>query len=92
MAKPKQVSYYETSNGPVKTLDEWKASGVFELLKVWKDTAAEELTPDAFRLLVNHILTVSIPLVEILSIKEKGRPNGSKNSKPRKPKAEPATT
>lgn len=88
--KPKQVPCYETPNGLVKTLAEWKAAQVFEILKGWKDNAAEGMTGDAFNRLVGHIATNSDALVEILSVKEKGRPAGARDRKPRKKASEPS--
>ncbi len=74
--KPKTTQYYETSDGtPVKTLAEWKQA---EVLRVINDAGIDD--PEV----VKTIIQKSDRLIEILSIKEKGRPNGAKDRKPRK--------
>lgn len=82
--RPIKIEYYETANGPVKTLTEWKHAGVFELLKGWKDNSAEGMNADAFTELVGSITGLSDALIAILSVKESDRPNGKRDSKPRK--------
>lgn len=90
MAKPVKIEYYETATGPVKTLAEWKSSGVFELLKAWKDSDADNLQSNAFNSLVECVIHNADALVGILSIKETGKQNGRRDSKPRKKVSEPS--
>lgn len=83
MKKPKITPYYETTDGSaVKTLQEWKQKEIFHRLKSWRDGALD-LSTDMFIRLVSLIVEDSADIVEILSIKEKGRPVGAKNRKPR---------
>jgi len=94
--KPKLIPYYETTDGrAVKTLREWKEAEIFYCLKDWKDEFAEDIDQDVLNKLVAVVIDQSFEFTEILGIKEKGRPTGAKDRKPRKrvkaENTEPAT-
>lgn len=75
MKHPKTVQLYETRSGAtVKTLDEWKFAEITQLL------------PPELATSVVHIVNHADALIEILSVREKGRPLNRKDSKPRKPR------
>lgn len=76
MKTPKIVKLFETTSGEtVKTLEEWKES---ELKSLFSGETVQSMVKAA----IKHTDT----LIEILSVKDKGRPLNRKDSKPRKPR------
>lgn len=85
MKQPKKVTLFETTSGAtVKTLEEWKLQEVCELVGRFSigDGTPEQRCQTLSRLIVEK----SVELIEILSVKDKGRPLNKKDSKPRKPR------
>lgn len=79
--KPEIVPMFKCSTGPpVETLDLWKSAELEALLK-------DRVPPNEAATLAAFLLEHAEEFVAILWLKEKGRPNGAKDKKPRKPRA-----
>lgn len=77
---------FKTSGGKaVATLDEWKAVE----LKDHLENNIIGLTQDHEEVVISTLLAKSDAFIAILAVKERGRPNGAKDKKPRK-RANPA--
>lgn len=77
--KPEIVPMFKCSAGPpVETLPLWKRA---ELDAKLKDAISDDVTREV---VVTRLIEDSEDFIAILWLKEKGRPNGAKDSKPRK--------
>lgn len=84
MKTPPKGTHYLVSDGTkADTLEDWQRG---ELMIALKGDTTLALS------LVNLMIKKANEIVEILSVKEAGRPKGRKDSKPRKPKGEPYVT
>lgn len=81
MPKPTIVPCYKTPTGLVETLAQWKSESLKGVFASTEFTEASQGA--AIRLCIQHADEV----VEILSHREKGRPTGAKDRKPRTKKA-----
>ena len=92
LKKPEVVKMLKCSDGSARaSLPEWQQFEVFRILARWKDSSAEPMDSVIFNNLVTHVLGAADELTHILSQREKGRPVGSTDKKPRKTR-QPATT
>lgn len=79
--KPEIIPMFKCSSGPpVESLPLWKS---VELKLKLRDAIPDDVTLDC---VVSKLLDFAEDFIAILWLKEKGRPNGAKDKKPRKPR------
>ena len=79
--KPEIIPMFKCSSGPpVESLPLWKRAEIAALLATFKGQFTPATTDELVTFLVDH----AEAFISILWLKEKGRPNGAKDKKPRK--------